>query len=86
MTRSHFAVRCRRRRGDGCALIERIKAMTDGAPDVIVNNAGAFKLVAGRRRPAGGFPPPLDVNLVAPFVSFAHFFRDMRKRADAATS
>ena len=56
-----------------------------GAPDVIVNNAGDFKLSRPSRPPSPEeFRAALDVNLVAPFLLARAFLADM-PRAEART-
>ena len=63
------------------AAIERIKAMTDGAPELLVNNAGLFKLSAIEATTVEDFSASLDVNLAAPFRLIRAFLPGMRKRA-----
>jgi NADP-dependent 3-hydroxy acid dehydrogenase YdfG len=61
--------------------IERIKAMTDGAPDLLVNNAGLFKLSPIESTSSEEFSSSLEVNLAAPFRLIRAFLPEMRKRA-----
>ena len=63
------------------AATERIRTMTGGAPDVIVNNAGLFKLSRVEATSPADFSASLDVNLVAPFRLIRAFLPEMRKRA-----
>jgi NADP-dependent 3-hydroxy acid dehydrogenase YdfG len=62
------------------AAVERIKTMTDGAPDLLVNNAGLFKLSAIEATTVEDFSASLDVNLAAPFRLIRAFLPGMRKR------
>ncbi len=63
------------------AVIEQIKAMTDGAPEILVNNAGLFKLSPVESTSPEEFSASLDVNLAAPFRLIRAFLPEMRKRA-----
>ena len=74
--RSRGADRMRRRRSardrrDGRARARRARR----APDVVVNNAGLFKLVAAHATDPTDFADALDVNLVAPFRVIRAFLR-----------
>jgi NADP-dependent 3-hydroxy acid dehydrogenase YdfG len=51
-----------------------------GAPDVIVNNAGTFKLSTVQDTSPEDFRAALDVNLIAPFLLVRAFLGDMRAR------
>jgi len=62
------------------AAIERIRTMTSGAPDVLVNNAGLFKLSPIESTSPDDFSASLDVNLSAPFRLIRAFLPEMRKR------
>lgn len=57
-----------------------VKRQTDGAPDVIVNNAGAFRLSPIEDTAATEFREALEVNLVAPFLLVRTFLGAMRAR------
>lgn len=62
------------------ALAAAVRGQTAGAPDVIVNNAGLFKLsTVDTTRPAD-FRAALDVNLFAPFLIVHAFLEAMRAR------
>jgi NADP-dependent 3-hydroxy acid dehydrogenase YdfG len=61
-------------------LVERVRRELGGAPDVIVNNAGAFKLSRVEATSIEDFRTALDVNLVAPFDLVRSFLDDMRAR------
>jgi NADP-dependent 3-hydroxy acid dehydrogenase YdfG len=63
------------------AAVERIRAMTDGAPDLLVNNAGLFKLSPIESTSPEEFSASLDVNLSAPFRLIRGILPAMRKRA-----
>lgn len=59
---------------------ELIGAFTGGAPDVIVNNAGAFSIAAAHKTSIEHFRRTLEVNLVAPFAFVHAFLPGMRAR------
>jgi NADP-dependent 3-hydroxy acid dehydrogenase YdfG len=68
--------------GDADAVsraVARVRAEL-GAPDAIVNNAGAFTLAPVETTAPGDFRRAVDVNLVAPFLIVRAFLADMRKR------
>jgi NADP-dependent 3-hydroxy acid dehydrogenase YdfG len=60
--------------------IMRITAAFAGAPDVIVNNAGVFKLATVDATDPRDFRASLDVNLFAPFLFARAFLAAMRER------
>lgn len=62
------------------AAVEQIRAMTGGAPDLLVNNAGLFKLSTLESTSPDDFAASLDVNLSAPFRLVRAFLPEMRKR------
>jgi NADP-dependent 3-hydroxy acid dehydrogenase YdfG len=59
---------------------EKVTAEFGGAPDVVVNNAGAFKLATVENTELLDFKTALDVNLVAPFALVHAFIGAMRQR------
>src|SRR3954454_20525523 len=61
-------------------IIEQIKAMTEGAPDLLVNNAGLFRLSAIESTSSDEFSASLDLNLAAPLRLIRAFLPEMRKR------
>jgi NADP-dependent 3-hydroxy acid dehydrogenase YdfG len=61
-------------------LVDDVTRELHGAPDVIVNNAGAFKLSPVQDTSVDDFRTALDVNLVAPFLLVRAFLGDMRAR------
>ncbi|HWJ13791.1 MAG TPA: SDR family oxidoreductase [Gemmatimonadaceae bacterium] len=63
------------------AAIDRIGTMTDGAPDLLVNNAGLFKLSPIESTSPEAFSASLELNLSAPFRLIRAFLPEMRKRA-----
>lgn len=63
------------------AAVERIREMTKDAPDLLVNNAGLFKLSPIESTSIEEFSASLDVNLSAPFRLIRAFLPAMRKRA-----
>jgi NADP-dependent 3-hydroxy acid dehydrogenase YdfG len=62
------------------AAAEVIRTMTGGAPDVLVNNAGLFRLSLVESTSPEEFSASLDVNLAAPFRLIRAFLPEMRKR------
>lgn len=62
------------------AMAERARAEFNGAPDVLVNNAGVFRLAPAHTTSADQFSEALDVNLVAPFRLLRAFLPAMRER------
>ena len=59
---------------------ERITALTGGAPDIVVNNAGMFSIEAAHKTSVDHFRRTLEVNLVAPFALARAFLPAMRAR------
>ena len=49
------------------SMVGRVRDAFGGAPDVLVNNAGLFRLAAARATDPADFAAALEVNLVAPF-------------------
>lgn len=69
--------------GDARSLdetIARVRAELGEAPDVLVNNAGSFKLATADTADPRDFAEAIDVNLVAPFRLVRAFLPDMRAR------
>lgn len=66
--------------GAANVAVERIGSMTDGAPDLLVNNAGFFKLSPIEATSPEDFSASIDVNLAAPFRLIRAFLPEMRKR------
>lgn len=62
------------------AAVDRIRTMTEGAPDLLVNNAGLFKLSPIESTSPEEFSASIDVNLAAPFRLIRAFLPEMRKR------
>ncbi len=68
---------------DGAAVSDAVTTITNafgGAPDVLVNNAGAFALVPVDRLEPADFAAALDVNLVAPLRLIHAFLPAMKAR------
>jgi NADP-dependent 3-hydroxy acid dehydrogenase YdfG len=61
-------------------VADRVTAEFGGAPDVVVNNAGAFTLAPVEKTELADFKTALDVNLVGPFVLARAFVGAMRTR------
>jgi NADP-dependent 3-hydroxy acid dehydrogenase YdfG len=69
--------------GDGRALddvVRKARVELDGAPDVIVNSAGLFKLATFDTADPADFAQAVDVNLVGPFRLVRAFLPEMRAR------
>ena len=60
--------------------VAHITTQFGGAPDVIVNNAGVFKLATVDTTDPRDFRAALDVNLFAPFLIIRAFLIPMRER------
>ena len=68
---------------NGAAAADAVATITDafgGAPDVLVNNAGAFALVPVDELDPRDFAAALDINLVAPFRLIHALLPAMRAR------
>jgi len=68
---------------NAAAVADAVAAITDafgGAPDVLVNNAGAFALTAVDAIAPEDFTAALDINLVAPFRLIHAFLPSMKAR------
>jgi NADP-dependent 3-hydroxy acid dehydrogenase YdfG len=61
-------------------LVDRIRNGLGDAPDVLVNNAGMFKLAALSDVDADDFSAAIETNLVAPFRLIRAFLPAMRAR------
>jgi len=57
-----------------------VGATLGGAPDVVVNNAGVFRVAPLETMPDGLFTDVLNTNLVGPFLVVRAFLRQMRAR------
>jgi NAD(P)-dependent dehydrogenase (short-subunit alcohol dehydrogenase family) len=62
------------------AAAERVALDFDGAPDVVVNNAGLFALRRLEETPPLDFARTIETNLVAPFLLLRAFLPAMRAR------
>jgi len=62
------------------ATIAEARARLGGAPDLVVNNAGAFALAPLEATSPDDFAATLDANLVAPFRFVRGFLAAMRER------
>lgn len=68
---------------DGLAVARmaaQVTTVCDGAPDIVVNNAGLFPLAALDVMAVDDFERTLDVNLIAPFRVLRAFLPAMRVR------
>src|SRR5207253_10053315 len=59
---------------------KRIVSEMNGAPDIVVNNAGLFRVAAAEETSGGTFVEVINTNLVAPFLFVRAFLSDMKKR------
>jgi NADP-dependent 3-hydroxy acid dehydrogenase YdfG len=62
------------------ALVGHVRAEFGQAPDIVVNNAGLFKLSTVETTDTADFERAIDVNLVAPFRLIRAFLPEMRAR------
>jgi NADP-dependent 3-hydroxy acid dehydrogenase YdfG len=62
------------------AMVTRVRDEIGDAPDVVVNNAGLFKLSSAHATDPSDFADALTVNLVAPFRVIRAFLPGMRER------
>jgi NADP-dependent 3-hydroxy acid dehydrogenase YdfG len=62
------------------AMARRVLDEIDAVPDVVVNNAGLFRLSPAHATDPAEFAAALDVNLVAPFRVIRAFLPAMRDR------
>jgi NADP-dependent 3-hydroxy acid dehydrogenase YdfG len=62
------------------AMLSRVREEIGAAPDVVVNNAGLFKLSSAHVTDPAEFAESLTVNLVAPFRVIRAFLPAMRER------
>lgn len=62
------------------AMVTRVRDELGAAPDVVVNNAGLFKLSSAQATDPSDFADALTVNLVAPFRVIRAFLPAMRER------
>jgi len=58
----------------------RIVSELKGAPNILVNNAGMFRVTVAEETSAETFVDVIDTNLVAPFLLVRAFLGDMKKR------
>ena len=61
-------------------LLPRIAGALDGAPDIIINNAGHFFLTTAEETSVRDFERTLQVNLSAPFAIVREFLPAMKQR------
>jgi NADP-dependent 3-hydroxy acid dehydrogenase YdfG len=62
------------------AMADRVRSEFGDVPDVVVNNAGLFRLAAARATTPADFAESLEVNLVAPFRVIHAFLPAMQDR------
>ena len=75
-----LAVRCDLADADDVSRAISVISKATGAPDVLVNNAGLFRLDAVDHTAPESFSAAVDVNLVAPFRFIRAFLPLMRER------
>jgi NADP-dependent 3-hydroxy acid dehydrogenase YdfG len=61
-------------------MSEVVESAFDGAPDIVVNNAGVFRVARLEAMPEDLFTTVLDTNLVGPYLIVRAFVRQMRTR------
>ncbi len=66
--------------GDLRGLVEEVRGRLGGAPEVLVNNAGAFDLAPAHETPAAVLDRHLELNLRAPALLTRAFLGEMRAR------
>ncbi|HEY3115029.1 MAG TPA: SDR family oxidoreductase [Gemmatimonadaceae bacterium] len=59
---------------------KRISSELNGAPDILVNSAGVFRVAVADETSGETFIEVVDTNLVAPFLFVRAFLPDMKKR------
>jgi NADP-dependent 3-hydroxy acid dehydrogenase YdfG len=62
------------------ALLGAIRGAVKDAPDIIVNNAGAFTIATIEETPVDALKTALRLNLASPFLIVREFLAAMRKR------
>jgi NADP-dependent 3-hydroxy acid dehydrogenase YdfG len=76
-----IAIPCDLRQPDAADVVaSALQPLTAGAPDVIVNNAGAFLIAPAHETSVSAFRDVLEVNLVGPFGLVRRFLPEMRAR------
>jgi NADP-dependent 3-hydroxy acid dehydrogenase YdfG len=77
-----IAIPCDLRRPDAPEVVAAaLRAIGSDAPDIIVNNAGAFLVAPAHETTVDAFRDTLEVNLVGPFGLVRRFLPGMRARA-----
>jgi NADP-dependent 3-hydroxy acid dehydrogenase YdfG len=61
-------------------MCESVSVMLGGPPDIVVNNAGVFRVSRLAEMPASLFNDVLDTNLVGPFLIVRSFLKQMLER------
>jgi NADP-dependent 3-hydroxy acid dehydrogenase YdfG len=62
------------------ALLEALRADVKGAPDIIVNNAGAFTIASLEETPIDALKTALRLNLASPFLILREYLPAMKTR------
>lgn len=76
-----IAIPCDLQQPDAADVVaSALQAASNGAPDVIVNNAGAFLIAPAHETTMSAFRRVLDVNLVGPFSLVRRFLPQMLER------
>jgi NADP-dependent 3-hydroxy acid dehydrogenase YdfG len=76
-----IALPCDVRSADAVArAMETLLRLTDGGPDIVVNNAGAFLIAPAEETSVDAFRETLEVNLTAPFALVRAVLPAMRAR------
>ena len=61
-------------------VLEKVAAWIGGAPDIIVNNAGAFTIAPLEETPIDAIKNALRLNVASPFLIVRHFLADLKKQ------
>jgi len=59
---------------------QQIRSELGGAPDILINNAGIFRVAVAEETTAESFEEMIKTNLVGPFLFVRAFLGDMKKR------
>jgi NADP-dependent 3-hydroxy acid dehydrogenase YdfG len=67
-------------RGSVAAAAAAVRAAFGGAPDIIVNNAGVFRVATLDKMEPQNFLASISTNLIGPFFMLHEFLPEMRRR------
>ena len=76
-----FAVRCDvTDESSVLHMARKVESALGGVPDIIVNNAGVFRVARLDAMPTGLFTDVIGTNLVGPFLVLRAFIEELRRR------